>query len=221
MAKTKTTQLTILSCLLFLTCLFVHSFDRTPKNVQKPFKLEHTFGPLRGYSFITNTPLSEDLVSFLKLDDYIQSSYEKNGVRIDLYIGYYNNLNKISAAHSPLQCFPGQGWEINTPKQYKFDIQGATISYEEIIATLGNQRLLVLFWYQTGHKTTTNNIIKKFNAVVNYYAEDIQDNAFVRVTVPITEQNTIETAREMGASFIRTSYPVFLNYIDSKTHSQN
>jgi len=104
----KEKQLTILAVLLLLTGVLAYWSTDSVK-VVKPADLQATFGPVPGYKAVEFSPLDAQTFSFLDLDDYTQTRYGKDGKSVSLYIGYYFSLDKVSAAHSPLVCFPGQG----------------------------------------------------------------------------------------------------------------
>jgi EpsI family protein len=105
------------------------------------------------WSIVRN--LEENIYQFLDLDDYIFRTYEKDGVQITLYIGFYYTADKVSAAHSPLVCFPGQGWTITEPEYKQLKVGDHQINYAQIDATLGNQKELIVYWYQSHDDTVT------------------------------------------------------------------
>ncbi|OGR16838.1 MAG: EpsI family protein, partial [Desulfobacterales bacterium GWB2_56_26] len=112
-------------------------------------------GPVPGYQITGTLALDPTTVSYLELDDYTQGGYKKDGSAINLYIGYYFTSDKVSAAHSPLVCFPGQGWTLTDPDTRQLQVGRHLINYAEMTATLEHHKELVLFWYQAHDKTET------------------------------------------------------------------
>ena len=55
-------------------------------------------------------PLADDVVATLGVDDYINRRYERHGVPVSMYIGYYANQRSGDTIHSPQNCLPGAGW---------------------------------------------------------------------------------------------------------------
>ena len=213
MGNKKQKKIAVLIVLCLLAGIFVYRQAETQK-VAKPVSLQALLGPVPGYQASPNIPLDEATYTFLDLDDYTQSNYQKDGRSIDLYIGYYFTLDKVSAAHSPLVCFPGQGWTLTTPQQQHLQIGKQIINYEEMIATLEQHKQLVLYWYQAHEKTVTQIYRNKLNALLNQITGDKQEHAFVRVSIPIGESG-VEEARTIGQDFIKAFYPVFLTYVNS------
>jgi EpsI family protein len=213
MAIRKEKGLVFLCVLLLFTSFFTYKSEEAVI-IQKPHDLKHIFGPLGGYRLVASSPLDADIIRFLELDDYTQTRYQINDKIVDLYIGYYYSLDKVSAAHSPLSCFPGQGWAIGPPTKHKLTLDNTVINYEEFIASLGSRRELLMYWYQADQTTSQTPYINKINTVLNKFFKDKQEHAFVRVSVPI-DNLKVETARNVGKEFIATFYPKFNEYINS------
>lgn len=214
MGTKKRKYVILLICALFVTGLLIHAPNESTTTTSKPQTLKQVFGSLDGYKLISSSPLEPGIVEFLELDDYIQNRYEKDGKIIDFYIGYYNSLDKVSSAHSPLVCFPGQGWVIDNQSKNQMIFADKVINQEEFITTLGDYQQLVLYWYQATNKTTPQIYKNKINAVINSLANNNAEHAFVRVSVPLEDLST-KIARQLGQDFIATMYPVFLDYINS------
>jgi hypothetical protein len=58
------------------------------------------------------TILGTDILSKLKLSDYVMRDYvDRGGRSLGLYIGYWDTQRKGAVIHSPKNCLPGAGWE--------------------------------------------------------------------------------------------------------------
>lgn len=217
MGSKKERQAIILIVLLAITGLLVY---RTSDSigVTKSRDLKTVFGPVAGYGITYQSPLDEQVYRFLDLDDYTSIGYEKDRAPVGLYIGYYFTPDKVSAAHSPLVCFPGQGWAIDQPVMRRLEVEGHTIHYAEMVARLEDKKELIMYWYQAGESTAPEVYKNKMNAMINKLTGKSQEHAFVRVSVPLTH-TTLEQARATGQSFIEAFYPTFLSYINDKSGS--
>ena len=214
MGSKREARLIVLGLLLAATALLVHMGQGSVVTTTKSRNLQTVFGPVPGYSLAYQSPLAEDIYRFLDLDDYTSVGYAQEGVAapVGLYIGYYFSLDKVSAAHSPLVCFPGQGWTLDQPKKRRLDIGGHVINLEEMVVRLENRQELILYWYQAGETTAPEVYRNQFNAVLNKMNSRGQEHAFVRVSVPFTG-DTAGQARAAGEQFIAAFYPIFLAYI--------
>ncbi len=211
MGNKKNKHIIIVITLLGLACFgvyFTSDRDVSTKSVSLPSFLQD----IPEYTFKGHQPFEENITSQLYLDDYANVNYLKDGHIIGLYIGYYFSLDKVSAAHSPLICFPGSGWQIDTPKPTRFLTGMHEINYNQFVAQNEQQKILVMFWYQA-YETTNHEIFKtKLNSIFNLLTQKKQEHAFVRVTVPLADL-TQDEARQVGENFIKQFYPVFLDYI--------
>ena len=169
---------------------------------------------IKGWTVSAYTPLDPKIVKALKLDDYVNHKYSNRNDTISLYIGYYLTTRKVGAAHSPLVCFPGQGWVISKGEMKSLAVQGNNVHLMSIIVTRGQTKELVLYWFQAFDKTSSDTFFQKVYALLAKILHGKQDNAFVRVSIPIYNQDT-EKAFVNGTNFIDVFYPVFLGYVKS------
>lgn len=208
----KEKQLILLILLFFIPCLFAF-VKPTPAVVKKDKTLSEALAAIEGYRIVKNTTLDEATIKFLDLDDYLFTTYEKDGVQITLFIGFYYTADKVSAAHSPLVCFPGQGWSISEPERGRQVVGNHLIEYAQIDAALGNQKELVVYWYQSHDDTTTLVYRNKLNTFYNNIVNGDQQHAFMRISI---SQNNIdpEGAKKVVTDFVSLIYPQFLKFIE-------
>ncbi|WP_281492042.1 exosortase C-terminal domain/associated protein EpsI [Desulfosarcina cetonica] len=170
------------------------------------------------WSAVNDVAMEQHIVESLNLDDYLFRSYSEGERVVTLYIGYYYTADKVGAAHSPLVCFPGQGWEISTPKAASVTTAGSRVSAEQIMIRKGQQRELILYWFQAYDRTSPGTLKQKLN---NFWAKlrsKPEDNAFVRVSVTI-QGNHVEDAAKSAETFIQAFYPAFFDYVTNQQSS--
>jgi len=203
-------KLLILSVLFLLSCAFVYS-QSTVSNVHKT-PIKQYFEDIEGYKVIRHVTMGEDVLTLLKLDDYLYTDYQANG-KITLYIGYYYTAAKASAAHSPLVCYPSQGWQIEKQlSDLSLDASPSAINYNEIITSLNTQKELVLYWFQASQDTNTKAFKNKTNVAYNKLTNKGEQHAFVRVSVPLGDF-TQEQAKQSVNDFIKAFYPHFIRFV--------
>lgn len=212
MGNTKEKQLIILAILLLLTCLMVYGIPSSVRSGKK-IALATYLGNIEGYATERDTALSQEVFQALDLDDYMSSTYSAANGRVSLYVGYYYSLAKVSAAHSPLVCFPGQGWAIDQPVMKTLVVGDKTIHYAEMVASILESKSLILYWYQAHHHTSPYIYQNKINTLLNKFSGKKEEHAFVRVSIPFS-QMTKDNAEKMGIDFIKAFYPHFIKYMD-------
>lgn len=186
---------------------------RSPeKEVLPKMPLALTLAEVPGWSVVKEIPLDLEIVGSLDLDDYIFRTYSNGDAYVSLYIGLYRTSKKVGAAHSPLVCFPGQGWEISKPDAQRLETSSGTIDLAIMTVAKGMRRELLLYWFQAQSKTSSGTLMQKIYNFVENLNGGPTDNAFVRVSVPISEYD-LEHQRLAASDFIRSFYPIFRNYI--------
>src|SRR6185436_7630458 len=102
------------------------------------------------------TMIKEDLISdsvsgVLEADDYVVRTYRgEKGQRVDLFVAYYKTQKAGESMHSPMNCFPGSGWQILKADEIALwpnDPAHPTMINRYIVERNG-EKALVLYWYQ-------------------------------------------------------------------------
>ena len=157
-------------------------------------------------------PMDQEILKILNLDDYLHQTYRNGHGMVSLYIGYYMTANKVGEAHSPLVCFPGQGWVISNMKKETLMVGSSPISLMTMIVTKGENKELILYWYQSVDKTASDTFGQKIQTLWHKFYNRREDNAFVRISVPVGAFGK-EEALKTGVAFIKVFYPEFLEHI--------
>jgi len=207
----KETKLIILAALFLVTTLLVHGNKEQASVHGKPL-LKDYFQDIPGYEPLRTIDLKDNAIDMLKLDDYAFLDYMTRERKVNLYIGYYYTANKAYASHSPLICYPSQGWEIaDKPAKRTLSVGPHTVNYELITTSYGEQKELVFYWYQTHGRTSTQVYQNKIDMAYNKLMKKNEQHAFVRISVPFAD-STLEEAEKSGTDFIRVFFPKFLEY---------
>ncbi len=212
MKNTITTKLLILIVLFLGTSALVYGMKQ-PDTFEGKTALNEQLLNIPDYPTTHKIALNKDALRMLKLDDYLFADYQGPTGKVNLYIGYYYTAAKAYASHSPLVCYPSQGWKIDSgPTAGILNIPPSTIHYEEITTSLGEKKELVLFWYQSRLQTATQIYKNKINMGYNKLVHNDQQHGFVRVAVPFAgaDQND---ARTRATEFIKNFYPKFVHFI--------
>jgi len=214
MGNTFRIKLVVLSVLFLINCLFVYGFTQPAPNLKKPPLAEY-FKSIDGYRTVSIEGLLDAHQRMLKLDDYLFSTYRgKNGLAT-LYIGYYYSAGTAYAAHSPLVCYPSQGWKIDTrPITGALEVGPHKIHYEEIVTSHYDKKELVLYWYQARLFTNTQEYKNKISMGYNKLFFNDEEHAFVRVSLPL-ENRDRRQVKAYAIDFIKDFYPRFEEFIKS------
>ncbi len=207
-------KLLLLSIIFLFTTVFIHGRG-TVKGVNKP-SVRGYFEQIKGYRLIQYVEMEKSALELLKLDDYLYADYADGDGIITLYIGYYYTADKASAAHSPLICYPSQGWKIESREPGEsLDIERYVIHYNEIITSVADRKELVLYWFQAGHETNTEAFTNKTSVAINKLTGKGEQHAFVRVSVNLGNSEQ-EQVKHRALQFIEAFYPQFIGFIDAQ-----
>jgi EpsI family protein len=209
------TKLIVLSVLFFLTSIFVY-WRAEPSEAKKKPALKPYFEHVDGYETLSHITMRDAAVQMLDLDDYTFTDYKGKNGKVNLYIGYYYAADKAYASHSPMVCYPSQGWKIDEqPVKHTMAVGPNRINYEEIITSHGPQKELVLYWYQSHLLTNTQVYMNKIDMAYNKLIKNDEQHAFVRVAVPFAN-STYDEAKKAATDFIQAFYPNFVKFINEK-----
>ncbi|MCJ7773190.1 MAG: EpsI family protein [Desulfobacterales bacterium] len=206
-------KIIILVICFTLTSILIY-WQPSSKAVQKNTPLSQALSDIKGWKSDGATPMDPRIVDSLELDDYVNQTYSNGNNTVSLYIGYYLTTKKVGAAHDPLVCFPGQGWVLSSIKKGELNLNpepGGAISYSTMIAQRSTEKQLIIYWFQSCDKTNSNTLSQKIASLWKKISGQGEDNAFVRVSIPIKTQSK-QKAFIAGTNFIKAFYPVFLKY---------
>lgn len=188
------------------------------KPIKKEIPLNQALADLDGWKARGQIPLDQSITEALELDDYVNQVYTNKEKQVSLYIGYYLTGEKIGAAHDPLVCFPGQGWVVKSRDKGELildkELSGDSISYSTMIVEKGDERQLILYWFQSYDITNPDTFSQKLSSLYGKIIKSGEDNAFVRISISL-KQEPVSSYKETILEFIKVFYPEFLNYIKS------
>lgn len=158
-----------------------------------------------------NLPIDTDIETAIGADDDINREYRGAEPPIELYVGYYKDQRSGDAIHSPKNCLPGEGWE---PVRSSFVQIGSTdhpVTVNEYIVEQGQERDLVLYWYQTHRRTIASEYGAKFWLVADGVRRRSTDGTLIRIWT--TAEDGEAQAEARAISFAREVYPQISNFL--------
>jgi EpsI family protein len=101
-----------------------------------------------------------DAVTALGVEDYLLRRYVRDdGTRLWLYVGVHEGLSlapNSGSPHSPLLCYPGQGWEIIASRERQIDRPGKEpITANWLLVEKDGVAKSVVYWQQWGGEIAT------------------------------------------------------------------
>ncbi|HPA16004.1 MAG TPA: EpsI family protein [Desulfobacterales bacterium] len=200
----------VIICFAFASTLIYR--QSASKTYRKSESLCQAFSGMQDWT--GNGPISLDkkVMESLELDDYINQSYSNGTETVSLYVGYYLTAKKVGAAHSPLVCFPGQGWQVSDTGRESVTVGDHDIDASVMVVSRGDVKDLIIYWFQAFDKTSSGTFLQKIQTLWSKIIHSREDNAFVRISVSMNGRSKSD-ARTTGRKFINVFYPRFLEYV--------
>ncbi len=152
--------------------------------------------------------------SVLRADDYLSRNYAlPDGRTASFYVGYYVSQRTGATYHSPLNCLPGSGWEMDKAASVTITPANGEPAFEanRYIVQNGDNRQLLIYWYQGRGRKVASEYWGKIYTVIDSVRRRRSDGSMVRVMMPVgqSEEATIKAAVDLAAQ-IAPALPEFV-----------
>jgi EpsI family protein len=204
-----------LTTVLVIQAALFYSASRGEKvPVAKPLALFPN--QIRDWRTVEDTPVEKDILEQLKADDTLNRIYARpeSHVGLNLFIAYFKTQRTGQSPHSPKNCLPGSGWEPTSVGFLTLPVKGepAPIKINRYVVTHGEDKSVVLYWYQSERRVVASEFAAKFWLVMDSIRYHRSDTALVRVSVPVL-QNDEAAATRAGVAFVQSMFPVLKSYL--------
>jgi len=172
-------------------------------------------GTLGSWNFLQEGVIDRDTREILKADDLLNRFYASGSMGANLFVAAFRSQRNGKAPHSPKNCLPGSGWTPLNSGQVPIDVGRAMpIVVNRYVVAHGDDRSLVLYWYQSRDRAIASEYTAKFWVVVDAMRLNRTDTALVRVVVPIVNRDE-DAAAKSATDFVRSFYGTLREYLPS------
>lgn len=139
--------------------------------------------------------LDPESQKILHPDDYVMRTYEHGPDRLkaNVFIAYFRSQRTGHAPHSPQNCLPGRGWAPERKEVVSVPVGDHSISVNRIVVAKGEQRTVVVYWYQMPTGVVANEYRARIQLVLDSIRHNRSDTALVRVELPFVLDGTVES----------------------------
>lgn len=182
--------------------------DVHPVPLRKPLSsVPQAFGAWTGRSDAMDT----NTLRVVGVEDYLMREYQDGaGTPVSVYVGFYEQQREGDQIHSPKHCLPGSGWNPTRSDVVQFDtpgFNGGLTRANRYVIGKGEERQLVLYWYQSAGRDITSEYLAKVYLVADSILRKRNDGALIRFMAPLRTEAELDAAQEKVVGFARLILP--------------
>jgi EpsI family protein len=171
------------------------------------------------------SPLDKKVLDILGADDHTTRIYaDRRGRQLGLYIGYHATQRQGDSIHSPMNCLPGAGWQpmrterlplAGSPGPSAGSAPAAAVTVNKVLIQKGEDRQLVLYWYQSHGRTVASEYAAKAWLFVDAMRSGRTDAGLVRIVAGIDPRSSHGEldAQDSAISFAQALLPLLPRYL--------
>lgn len=204
----------ILTVLLLAQAAIFYGFSRG-ELVPQHRPLDQLPVQFADWTMVKQGVMEKEIQDVLQADDYATRWYGKQpGSVASLFVAFFQTQKTGQAPHSPKNCLPGAGWIWTVSDQIGIDLPGSnrTITVNRYIVQKGEQKSLVLYWYQSRDRVVASEYWAKVYVVADALRYNRTDTALVRVEVPVTEGND-QAATRVAVDFVQAFFTTLRGFL--------
>lgn len=165
----------------------------------------------------TRGRLEQIYIDALKFDDYLLADYrDQAGDSVNLYVAYYASQRKGASVHSPKSCLPGGGWRIKDFSQREIPgpgVGGQPLRVNRSLIQMGDERLLVYYWFQQRGRVMTNEYLVKWFLFWDALTRNRTDGALVRLTIAAPRGDDLAEKDALLSEFANLIQPSLRRFV--------
>jgi EpsI family protein len=128
--------------------------------------------------------LAPDILNGLHATSYISRVYHRGSLPLDFFVAFYAMQEAGETLHTPKNCLPGNGWEIQTTGSANLITGDRSVRVNEFTIRGEQNRAVVLYWYQTHDRVIANEYLGKMYLFWDALTRGRKSASAVRVVVP-------------------------------------
>lgn len=147
----------------------------------------------------TEDPLDQDTLENLGHGEFVQRSYSNASERqpdIDLFVAFYPTQKFGDTLHTPLHCLVGAGFTPVVREVVRLDGPNGPFRVNRWVAAKGDERHLVLYWFQAHGHQTPNEYVVKYLLIKDAIQLHRSDGGLIRFMTLMYQGESPDSAQE-------------------------
>jgi EpsI family protein len=154
-------------------------------------------------------PMEPEVQKVLRADDTVSRDYFNTAqpALASLFVAFFKTQRYGQTPHSPKHCLPGAGWAPEANNIISISVPGRPqpIEANRYVVARGEDRMLVIYWYQSYNRVVASEYWARFWLVVDAARYRRSDTSIVRVMVPVVEGD-VAAASRTGVAFVQAAF---------------
>jgi EpsI family protein len=203
------------AALLATTAIFLHA--RSGNEIIAARQPLASFPDQIGNWTGSNVPIPEDALEVLGPGDFLLRIYQNAALTqpyVDLFVAYFPSQRAGDTIHSPKHCLPGAGWlPVESSRVTLTLAKHAPFAANRYVIAKGEDSQLVLYWYLAHDRVVASEFWAKYYLVTDAIRMNRSDGSLVRLTTPIAEGESADSAQQRLLSFAGNVVPLLNDYV--------
>jgi len=157
-------------------------------------------------------PIDATALTALNATDHLSVNFVRGAEVVNVWSAYYDSQYSGNAAHSPLVCIPGGGWQVEDGGIAEIPLAGGSLTASRLIISQGTDKQLVYFWFVEGGRHETNEYVAKLRLFQNAVLRNRRDGALVRFVTPV-DGGDLAGADDRLKDFVAEVAPLLPDYV--------
>jgi EpsI family protein len=205
----------VMSLILIGQLVAFHTIPNSEFVPQQP-PLSQFMRNLGNWQMLQDIALEKEVQDLLKADDTLSRTYKSpdGGSSLSLFVAFFKTQRAGVSPHSPKVCLPGSGWVPEESTTVSLNVPGSSepIEINRYMVSRGENKSVVLYWYQTHHRVVASEYMAKFYLIADSLRFSRSDTWLVRVVAPVMNGD-IAKADEESRTFVRAFYQPLKQYM--------
>ncbi|GFM37332.1 exosortase C-terminal domain/associated protein EpsI [Desulfovibrio psychrotolerans] len=169
---------------------------------------------VNGWRQVQDVTFSEGILGVLRATDYLFRDYvDAGGRRMNLYIGFHDGGPKSGPIHSPRNCLPGSGWQLESQRPVTVSGPDGEVEVVRAEYSKDGETTVFYYWFSVRDRVVTDEYSLKLMELFSSLTMRRKDSSFIRVAM----DQSVEMDGDGAAFklFFREFYPLIREFLPS------
>jgi EpsI family protein len=139
-------------------------------------------------------PLDPAVAQVLAADQYLHRYYRGPQGVVEMDVAYYGQPRVGANMHSPLNCLPGNGWEVAEAGSTPVSAATGQWTIRNMTVQRGPARFAMTYWFQSRNRIVSGELSSRFYLLADALRRRPTDAGVVRLLMPASGNAAAEHA---------------------------